>query len=55
MILSMISSMLWTRVVTPNVPLLKDVLVIGGMPEPTQNLQVSELQSPYHHGKRAVL
>jgi hypothetical protein len=28
-----------TRVVTPNVPLLKDVLVIGGMPEPTQNLR----------------
>lgn len=28
-----------TRVATPNVPLLKDVLVIGGMPEPTQNLR----------------
>ncbi len=28
-----------TRVVTPNVPLLKDVLVIGGMPDKTQNLQ----------------
>ncbi|MBC2713464.1 MAG: hypothetical protein HGJ94_21430 [Desulfosarcina sp.] len=28
-----------TRVVAPNVPLLKDVLVIGGMPEKTQNLQ----------------
>ena len=28
-----------TRVVTPNVPLLKEVLVIGGMPEKTQNLQ----------------
>jgi len=28
-----------TRVVTPNVPLLKDVLVIGGMPEKTQNLR----------------
>ena len=28
-----------TRVVTPNIPLLKDVLVIGGMPEPTQNLR----------------
>ena len=28
-----------TRVVTPNVPLLKEVLVIGGMPEETQNLQ----------------
>lgn len=28
-----------TRVVPPNVPLLKDVLVIGGMPEKTQNLQ----------------
>jgi hypothetical protein len=28
-----------TRVVTPNVPLLKDVLVIGGMPEQTQNLR----------------
>ena len=28
-----------TRVVTPNVPLLKDVLVIGGMPEETQNLK----------------
>lgn len=27
------------RVVTPNAPLLKDVLVIGGMPEPTQNLR----------------
>ncbi len=27
------------RVVTPNVPLLKDVLVIGGMPEKTQNLK----------------
>jgi hypothetical protein len=27
------------RVVTPNVPLLKEVLVIGGMPEKTQNLQ----------------
>ena len=28
-----------TRVVKPNVPLLKDVLVIGGMPDKTQNLQ----------------
>lgn len=28
-----------TRVVTPNVALLKEVLVIGGMPEKTQNLQ----------------
>lgn len=28
-----------TRVVAPNVPLLKEVLVIGGMPEKTQNLQ----------------
>jgi len=28
-----------SRVVTPNAPLLKDVLVIGGMPEPTQNLR----------------
>lgn len=28
-----------TRVVRPNVPLLKEVLVIGGMPEKTQNLQ----------------
>ena len=28
-----------TRVVEPNVPLLKDVLVIGGMPDKTQNLQ----------------
>lgn len=28
-----------SRVVKPNVPLLKDVLVIGGMPEPTQNLR----------------
>jgi hypothetical protein len=28
-----------TRVVTPNVPLLKEVLVIGGMPDGTQNLQ----------------
>ncbi len=28
-----------TRVVTPNAPLLKDVLVIGGMPEQTQNLR----------------
>ena len=28
-----------TRVVTPNAPLLKDVLVIGGMPESTQNLR----------------
>jgi hypothetical protein len=28
-----------TRVVTPNVPLLKEVLVIGGMPEKTQSLQ----------------
>jgi hypothetical protein len=28
-----------TRVVKPNVGLLKDVLVIGGMPEPTQNLR----------------
>jgi hypothetical protein len=28
-----------TRVVSPNAPLLKDVLVIGGMPEPTQNLR----------------
>ncbi len=28
-----------TRVVPPNVPLLKDVLVIGGMPDATQNLQ----------------
>ena len=28
-----------TRVVTPNALLLKEVLVIGGMPEPTQNLQ----------------
>ncbi len=27
------------RVVTPNAPLLKDVLVIGGMPEQTQNLR----------------
>ncbi|WP_419663385.1 uncharacterized protein Dvar_37260 [Desulfosarcina variabilis str. Montpellier] len=27
------------RVVTPNVPLLKEVLVIGGMPEKTQNLK----------------
>ncbi len=27
------------RVVEPNVPLLKDVLVIGGMPDKTQNLQ----------------
>jgi hypothetical protein len=27
------------RVVTPNVPLLKEVLVIGGMPDKTQNLQ----------------
>ncbi len=27
------------RVVTPNVVLLKDVLVIGGMPEKTQNLK----------------
>ena len=27
------------RVVKPNVPLLKDVLVIGGMPDKTQNLQ----------------
>lgn len=27
------------RVVKPNVPLLKDVLVIGGMPDNTQNLQ----------------
>ncbi len=27
------------RVVKPNVPLLKDVLVIGGMPDRTQNLQ----------------
>lgn len=27
------------RVVMPNVPLLKDVLVIGGMPEKTQNLK----------------
>jgi hypothetical protein len=27
------------RVVTPSVPLLKEVLVIGGMPEKTQNLQ----------------
>jgi hypothetical protein len=28
-----------TRVVKPNVPLLKDVLVIGGMPDKTQNLR----------------
>jgi hypothetical protein len=28
-----------SRVVKPNVPLLKDVLVIGGMPDKTQNLQ----------------
>lgn len=28
-----------TRVVTPNMALLKDVLVIGGMPDKTQNLQ----------------
>lgn len=28
-----------TRVVRPNVPLLKEVLVIGGMPDKTQNLQ----------------
>ena len=28
-----------TRVVQPNVPLLKDVLVIGGMPDKTQNLR----------------
>lgn len=28
-----------TRVVTPNVALLRDVLVIGGMPDKTQNLQ----------------
>jgi hypothetical protein len=28
-----------SRVVAPNVPLLKDVLVIGGMPEKTQNLK----------------
>lgn len=28
-----------TRVVTPNAPLLKEVLVIGGMPEQTQNLR----------------
>ncbi|BBO67358.1 hypothetical protein DSCA_12880 [Desulfosarcina alkanivorans] len=28
-----------TRVVTPNVPLLREVLVIGGMPKPTQNLR----------------
>lgn len=28
-----------TRVVTPNAPLLKEVLVIGGMPEPTQNIR----------------
>ena len=28
-----------TRVVTPNTALLKEVLVIGGMPEPTQNLR----------------
>jgi hypothetical protein len=28
-----------TRVVKPNVSLLKDVLVIGGMPDKTQNLQ----------------
>lgn len=28
-----------SRVVSPNAPLLKDVLVIGGMPEPTQNLR----------------
>ena len=28
-----------TRVVAPNAPLLKEVLVIGGMPEPTQNLR----------------
>jgi hypothetical protein len=27
------------RVAKPNVPLLKDVLVIGGMPDKTQNLQ----------------
>ena len=27
------------RVVKPNIPLLKDVLVIGGMPDKTQNLQ----------------
>ena len=27
------------RVVTPNAPLLKDILVIGGMPEQTQNLR----------------
>ena len=27
------------RVVTPNIPLLKDVLVIGGMPEKTQNIK----------------
>ncbi|MGA6924301.1 MAG: hypothetical protein WBY88_01395, partial [Desulfosarcina sp.] len=28
-----------SRVVKPNASLLKDVLVIGGMPEPTQNLR----------------
>ena len=28
-----------TRVVTPNMALLKEVLVIGGMPDDTQNLQ----------------
>jgi len=28
-----------TRVVTPNISLLKEVLVIGGMPESTQNLR----------------
>lgn len=28
-----------TRVVTPNMALLKEVLVIGGMPDKTQNLQ----------------
>jgi hypothetical protein len=28
-----------TRVVKPNVPLLEDVLVIGGMPDKTQNLR----------------
>ena len=28
-----------TRVVAPNVQLLKDILVIGGMPEETQNLK----------------
>ena len=28
-----------SRVVTPNAPLLKEVLVIGGMPEQAQNLR----------------